>query len=135
VRDRCSDDHVSNPNVTLVSRLGLHILKPSVKSSRSQPLPTVSNLQAMASTSSPNSLGLDFDQLKIQEPSAPEELAKPSESPVLEPSSQEDQPSTPVNADTRDKKKPYVNPERVKTGGNQRVGVTLIAHDRDLNPS
>lgn len=114
-------------------------MKP-VKSSRSQPSLTVSNPQAMASTSSANSLGLDFDQLKIQEPSAPEEPAKPSESPVLDPSqptessSQEDQPSTPVNADTRDKKKPYVNPERVKTGGNQRVSVILIAHDYDLDP-
>ncbi|KAJ7231463.1 hypothetical protein B0H12DRAFT_1192602 [Mycena haematopus] len=61
----------------------------------------------MASPSEPepaaNSLGLDFDQLKIEDP---------------EPKSAEE---TPQDAEVAaDKKKPYVNPERVKTGGNQR---------------
>lgn len=67
----------------------------------------------MASTSeppadslAPNSLGLDFDQLKIQDPPKPED---PPQSPAQE------------AAESAEKKKPYVNPERVKTGGNQRV--------------
>ncbi|KAJ6606640.1 hypothetical protein DFH09DRAFT_1017753 [Mycena vulgaris] len=64
----------------------------------------------MASTSEPppNSLGLDFDQLKIQDPSETE-------------SKVEDTPQSPSqDAEPAEKKKPYVNPERVKTGGNQR---------------
>ncbi|KAJ7702458.1 hypothetical protein B0H17DRAFT_1044394 [Mycena rosella] len=61
----------------------------------------------MAGTSepAPNSLGLDFDQLKIQDP--PEAESKP-----------DDTPQSP--SQDAEKKKPYVNPERVKTGGNQR---------------
>lgn len=68
-------------------------------------------LTAMASTSEPpNSLGLDFDQLKIQDTTETE--SKP-----------EDPPQSPSQdaAEPAEKKKPYVNPERVKTGGNQRV--------------
>ncbi|KAJ7093088.1 hypothetical protein C8R44DRAFT_890864 [Mycena epipterygia] len=60
---------------------------------------------ASASESPANSLGLDFDQLKIQDPPKPED---PPQSPSLE------------AAEPAEKKKPYVNPERVKTGGNQR---------------
>ncbi|KAJ6500348.1 hypothetical protein C8R45DRAFT_1121275 [Mycena sanguinolenta] len=64
----------------------------------------------MASPSEPepvaNSLGLNFDQLKIQDPPEPE--PKSAEEPA--------QDADPAG----DKKKPYVNPERVKTGGNQR---------------
>ncbi|KAK7023816.1 hypothetical protein R3P38DRAFT_3194359 [Favolaschia claudopus] len=56
--------------------------------------------------SASNSLGLNFDQLKIQESSDTE--SKPA-------------PDAPKDAQpTTEKKKPYVNPERVKTGGNQR---------------
>ncbi|KAJ7470431.1 hypothetical protein FB451DRAFT_1253706 [Mycena latifolia] len=64
----------------------------------------------MASTSDPpaNSLGLDFDQLKIQDP--PEAESKTEEPPQ----------SPPQDVEPAEKKKPYVNPERVKTGGNQR---------------
>jgi hypothetical protein len=65
----------------------------------------------MASTSEPppNSLGLDFDQLKIQDPAESE--TKP-----------EDPPQSPSQeTEAAEKKKPYVNPERVKTGGSQRV--------------
>ncbi|KAJ7349371.1 hypothetical protein DFH08DRAFT_778566 [Mycena albidolilacea] len=67
----------------------------------------------MASTSepdpAPNSLGLNFDQLKIQDP------------PDAEPKSEEPPQSPSQDAAAEgEKKKPYVNPERVKTGGNQR---------------
>ncbi|KAG6861895.1 hypothetical protein C0995_010601 [Termitomyces sp. Mi166 len=59
-----------------------------------------------------NSLGLDFEQLSIQDP-------PPSQSDVV---SSPNQPTS--NADTKpdkaEKKKPYVNAERVKTGGPQR---------------
>ncbi|KAJ7070347.1 hypothetical protein B0H15DRAFT_793591 [Mycena belliarum] len=64
----------------------------------------------MASTSEapPNSLGLDFDQLRIQDPF---EIEAKSEDTAQSPSK---------DAESAEKKKPYVNPERVKTGGNQR---------------
>ena len=71
----------------------------------------------MAGTSSPNSLGLDFDQLQIQEQPIQQEgsvTPSPTDSPQTFP---ED------HIEVKDKKKAYnyVNPERVKTGGNQRV--------------
>jgi hypothetical protein len=79
----------------------------------------------MASTSSPNSLGLDFRQLQIQEqPSATIQQGEsveisntpsPCESPRAFPELKED------HTEVKDKKKAYVNPERVKTGGGQRV--------------
>ena len=56
-----------------------------------------------------NSLGLDFEK-----ESAPEETTTEQEEPKPE------------------KKKPYVNPERVKTGGTQRVGVTVIVYGAQL---
>ena len=68
----------------------------------------------MTSTSSTNSLGLDFDQLKITEQES-------NETPDTDASPQEDQQSPVAGAQTREKKKPYVNLERVKTGGTQRV--------------
>ncbi|KAF7338566.1 hypothetical protein MVEN_02082800 [Mycena venus] len=52
----------------------------------------------------PNSLGLNFDQLKIQETEA-----KPVEETPQSPSQDAAEPAA-------EKKKPYVNPERVKTG-------------------
>lgn len=53
-----------------------------------------------------NSLGLDFEQLSVQEAS----------------STQPDVQSSPdLPAQKAEKKKPYVNAERVKTGGPQRV--------------
>ncbi|KAG6865283.1 hypothetical protein C0991_003743 [Blastosporella zonata] len=55
----------------------------------------------------PNSLGLDFDQLSIQDPSS----AQPEAAPL----------NPPPNVEIKvEKKKPYVNAERVKTGGSQR---------------
>ncbi|KAJ6547219.1 hypothetical protein B0H19DRAFT_1266155 [Mycena capillaripes] len=56
-----------------------------------------------------NSLGLNFDQLKIQDPDTE---SKPDDPPQS--------PSPDAAAEPADKRKPYVNPERVKTGGNQR---------------
>lgn len=56
-----------------------------------------------------NTLGLDFEQLKIQD--TPEDTA-------ADPSGDKNQPKT-------EKKKPYVNPERVKTGGSERVRLSL----------
>ncbi|KAJ7184113.1 hypothetical protein C8R46DRAFT_1062950 [Mycena filopes] len=56
----------------------------------------------------PNSLGLDFDQLKIQDPPEPEPKV-------------EEAPTSPSqDTESAERRKPYVNPERVKTGGNQR---------------
>ncbi|KAF4615137.1 hypothetical protein D9613_002870 [Agrocybe pediades] len=65
----------------------------------------------MAEDSS-NALGLDFSELKIEDPPAN----------VDEQSTQAISPSTPsVEPSARkEKSKPYVNPERVKTGGSQR---------------
>lgn len=81
----------------------------------------------MASTSSPNTLGLDFDQLNIKDSSLPEEPPVSTSPQPPQPTSQEDQSSAPAATETKDKKKPYINPERVKTGGNQRVSI-ILAH-------
>lgn len=80
----------------------------------------------------PNSLGLDLEALKIKDD--PDLVdAKPS---ADAPTVQEDASKSPEAAvednanddaagkkDPKDKKKPYVNPDRVKTGGAQRVRV------------
>ncbi|KII88861.1 hypothetical protein PLICRDRAFT_40506 [Plicaturopsis crispa FD-325 SS-3] len=73
----------------------------------------------MANSTPSNSLGLDFDSLKLQEDADPK-----SES-VTSPDAVEQSPSETLDhsvADGKDKKKssPYVNPERVRTGGTQR---------------
>jgi len=68
----------------------------------------------MTSTSPTNSLGLDFDQLKITE----QESNKTSDADAPP---QEDHQTPVAEAQTREKKKPYVNLERVRTGGTQRV--------------
>lgn len=62
---------------------------------------------------SPNTLGLAFDQLKIDE-------TKVQANTVAE---EPEQPAPPVDAGEprAEKKKPYLNHERVKTGGAQRV--------------
>ncbi|KAG6813105.1 hypothetical protein H0H92_013959 [Tricholoma furcatifolium] len=60
----------------------------------------------------PNSLGLDFEQLKIQDTDAAQSdtaLQASPQSAVVDP-----------KVEKIDKKKPYVNAERVKTGGIQR---------------
>ncbi|KAG1904014.1 uncharacterized protein F5891DRAFT_946416 [Suillus fuscotomentosus] len=61
--------------------------------------------------SSTNSLGLDFNNLSIKETTEPPQ-ADADESQVLENQS--------TDRDVKEKKKPYVNLERVKTGGAQR---------------
>lgn len=95
-----------------------------------------------------NSLGLDFESLKVAdtEASTAETKEAPpteSEGPVTE-SKQDDEtslkngtsedaastedakPTSPQTANAKEKKKqPYVNPDRVKTGGAQRVCFTL----------
>jgi len=94
----------------------------------------------MMDEASSNTLGLDFDNIRIQEPPAAAAL-KPSDivtsqvaiDPIPaddkkllseQPSPRDDQ-STKLdsnlnNIQLKEKKKPYVNPERVKTGGAQR---------------
>ena len=96
-----------------------------------------------------NSLGLKFESLKVEEAQSPASdevtdtqsiTAAESEGPVAESSSTEDapqndgtsedavaeggskSPSSPQAVKEKEKKKqPYVNPDRVKTGGAQRV--------------
>ncbi|EKM82885.1 hypothetical protein AGABI1DRAFT_111446 [Agaricus bisporus var. burnettii JB137-S8] len=65
----------------------------------------------MSSIPPTNSLGLDFDAPQPAPEPAPEPQPPPPESPA------QDQP-------IREKKKPYVNPDRVKTGGPQREKLT-----------
>lgn len=90
--------------------------------------------------STPNSLGLDLDSLKISEdktsPPPQQTSQKPADKPSNDtpkdtqpspvaipadaPIAKEDDAKSPTSA-AREKKKPYVNPDRVKTGGAQRV--------------
>ncbi|KAG7092173.1 hypothetical protein E1B28_008542 [Marasmius oreades] len=84
----------------------------------------------MADTSKENSLGLEFNNLSIKDESAhPPESG--STSPATEtaavqegqsPSTDEPvSPNAPKDAkESKEKKRPYVNPDRFKTGGNQR---------------
>lgn len=65
--------------------------------------------------SSTNSLGLDFNNLSLKE------TAEPSQADTDESQALENQPADVESRDVKEKKKPYVNPERVKTGGAQRV--------------
>ena len=81
------------------------------------------------SSTPPNTLGLDFENLKIKESSDEPPVSQPnaeesaegksvvSDKPVTAPAVQ----ATSNNVDPKTKKKPYVNPDRVKTGGAQRV--------------
>lgn len=64
--------------------------------------------------SSTNSLGLDFNNLSLKE------TAEPSHADADETHALENQPADVESRDVKEKKKPYVNPERVKTGGAQR---------------
>ncbi|KIK40926.1 hypothetical protein CY34DRAFT_806648 [Suillus luteus UH-Slu-Lm8-n1] len=64
--------------------------------------------------SSTNSLGLDFNNLSLKE------TAEPSQADTDESQALENQPADVESRDVKEKKKPYVNPERVKTGGAQR---------------
>jgi hypothetical protein len=65
--------------------------------------------------SSTNSLGLDFNNLSVKD------TAEPAQTPVNESQAPEKQLADVIPKDVKEKKKPYVNPERVKTGGAQRV--------------
>lgn len=69
----------------------------------------------MADQATSNSLGLDFDALSIKGPKEESEEPQPTSA---EPQPQEQ--STPTKDPRQEKKKPYVNPERVKTGGPER---------------
>ncbi|KAA1471827.1 hypothetical protein DENSPDRAFT_837922 [Dentipellis sp. KUC8613] len=89
----------------------------------------------MASEATPttNSLGLDLANLKIdeQKPAAPApapSASSPADAPAPAPASEADKPATgkadePKDA-AREKSKPYVNHERVKTGGAPRDKLT-----------
>lgn len=59
-----------------------------------------------------NSLGLDFEKETATEETTTDQA-----------------PNTPEHEAKPEKKKPYVNPERVKTGGPQRVGAVLAVVD------
>lgn len=97
---------------------------------------------ATEATTAPNSLGLDFEQLTLKDTpdqpsattSATEENADAStdvatDAPETEFNAEETttdaqtpaSKSETVKPETKERKKPYVNPERVKTGGAQRV--------------
>jgi hypothetical protein len=65
--------------------------------------------------SSTNSLGLDFNNLSIKD------TAEPAQTLADDSQAQEKQSADVIPRDLKEKKKPYVNPERVKTGGAQRV--------------
>jgi hypothetical protein len=86
----------------------------------------VSAAQIMASEETPtNSLGLDFDRLKINEP---DPQSSETSNTVVDAPPEGPAPhdvATGPNQTEKEKKKPYINPERVKTGGIQRVSVSL----------
>lgn len=71
----------------------------------------------------PNTLGLDFEQLKVQDSEETDHpiSAPQNESTPADVSSQLEQEKFGDSPQSKEKKKPYVNVERVKTGGNQRV--------------
>ncbi|KAG2360734.1 hypothetical protein BDR07DRAFT_1486683 [Suillus spraguei] len=64
--------------------------------------------------SSTNSLGLDFNNLSIKE------TAETPQTDADGTQALENQPADVESRDVKEKKKPYVNPERVRTGGAQR---------------
>lgn len=64
-----------------------------------------------------NALGLDFSQLTVAD----------KQEPVPEPNAVEENDTT-TPTTKKEKGKPYVNPERVKTGGAQRVGHFLYSY-------
>ncbi|KAK7043793.1 hypothetical protein VNI00_008405 [Paramarasmius palmivorus] len=84
----------------------------------------------MTSSSSANTLGLEFNNLSIKDAAAKSSEATESstvESTDATQSPSEEQQSesaSPTGKDTREKKKPYVNPDRFKTGGTQRDKLT-----------
>ncbi|EEB89460.1 hypothetical protein MPER_12436, partial [Moniliophthora perniciosa FA553] len=78
----------------------------------------------MESSPSANTLGLEFNNLSIKDADAksPEPASESSAIDVQSPSSEQPEPDSASkdSKDGREKKKPYVNPDRFKTGGTQR---------------
>lgn len=76
------------------------------------------------SSTSENSLHLDFNaSLNLND------FPKNEEAESTAPASSEDAPAaSSLEAESKDRKKPYVNPERVKTGGSQRVSSCIPQH-------
>jgi hypothetical protein len=76
----------------------------------------------MATLPPTNSLGLDF--------TGPDAAQEPQNQPLVAPDNVDTQPgpqSPSAEQPLREKKKPYVNPDRVRTGGPQRVRLTRLA--------
>ncbi|ESK96813.1 sdad1 protein [Moniliophthora roreri MCA 2997] len=80
----------------------------------------------MESSSSANTLGLEFNNLSIKDANAksPEPAPESSAADVHSPSSEQPDSASKDSKDGREKKKPYVNPDRFKTGGTQRDKLT-----------
>ncbi|KAK1232508.1 hypothetical protein PQX77_004359 [Marasmius sp. AFHP31] len=85
----------------------------------------------MANTSEGNSLGLEFNNLSIKEETAAgtaeKKEATAEATPTATTAESAEEPETPVSPggkESKDKKKPYVNPDRFKTGGSQRDKLT-----------
>lgn len=109
---------------------------------------------ADSSDAAANSLGLDLDALKIkddpessgaaqppkEDKSGPEpestETSNPEGGEKVEEEAAEDEeaksPTSEGKKELKEKKKPYVNPERVKTGGAQRVRRVRIEVHREM---
>lgn len=98
-----------------------------------------------------NTLGLDFEKANISTPEAepgtspaateskaPETAQPDAASAEAPPDAPEATPASPSTAEPREKKKPYVNPNRVVTGGSQRVRCANTAaffHHAESAPS
>ncbi|KAJ8078449.1 hypothetical protein AAF712_012109 [Marasmius tenuissimus] len=84
----------------------------------------------MANTSEGNSLGLEFNNLSIKDETAAAETTEKKEAtaeatPTATTTESAEEPETPVSPGGKEsKKKPYVNPDRFKTGGTQRDKLT-----------
>lgn len=87
---------------------------------------------ASSNTLGENTLGLDLEQANISSPPSTENKSAPVQTAPLKatevpsstaapPSAPDAVPASPSNAEPREKKKPYVNPDRAATGGSQRV--------------
>lgn len=93
------------------------------------PTQTFAMAEPPAPPPSKDTLGLDLDSLKITEdtpaPAPPPDAAaadqeQPAATPIT-PSQSQQSDVTAGGTPARERKKPYINPERVKTGGAQRV--------------
>lgn len=91
-------------------RLGLHLLIAA------EVFLALSSWPSTMSDETTNALGLDFSELTVNEPEPPR-----SEEPPETPSAVPEGTEATSSAVKKEKGRPYVNPERVKTGGAQRV--------------